>query len=99
MNYRATKFSAAEAKRTLGPDPVENTPKGTAAAFVKILIAQGFEVNEPEILRWCEYQFKRRYCLGRIPPGTVTVDTIVTQFRVYMQNWYSTHAKWQRANS
>lgn len=98
----ATKFSTAKAKKALGPGPVENTPKGMAEAFGKILRDQDFEVNEVEVLRWCEFQFNRRYRFIKDmdhKPDTITVDTLITNFRTYMGNWYDQHRKWLRASS
>lgn len=98
----ATKFSAAKARKALGPDPVENTAKGMADAFAKILRDQDFEVNETEVFRWCEFQFSRRYRFIKDAdhrPPTITPETVITNFRTYMGNWYDQHRKWLRASS
>lgn len=101
----ATKFSTSKAVKLFGDKstPIENTIKGMAEAFKKILVDQDFDVNEVEIVRWCEFQYNRRY-RTYIPkavsmiPKTITTGTLITNFMTYMGNWYDTHSKWLRAN-
>lgn len=98
-----TAFSASMALTSLGSNEIANTPEGEAEAFKIILNDQGFEINEIEILRWCEFHFKRRYRFSTSPnwspPPYIKPSTVVQHFRTYMENWYDQHRKLLRANS
>ena len=105
-----TPFNAAAAKASLGTEPIENTIAGMAAAFIKILNDQGFEVNAVEIKRWCEFQYRRRVRYHaseplkvgeefKFTPKIIQPAYVLQNFRTYMGGWYDTHRKWLRAMS
>lgn len=97
---RATAALKGSISEELEVDEIQNSPQAMADAFKVMLDALGLEVNEPEILRWCEYQWKRRYhALGdRGAKDNIKVSTVLQHFRTYMNNWFDMHRKWLRAD-
>ena len=91
-------FSSKLALKSMENEIIENTPAGMTKAFKKILSEQDMDINETEMLRWCQFQFTRRYKNGHLRPETITSGTLITNLKTYMQNWYFTHMKWLRSS-
>lgn len=91
-------FSQTRALNLLGVDAqIVNTVDGVAATMIRILIDQGYEVNEIELKRWCEFHFIRTSLRNNIQlKETVGVSSLCRKIRVYLNKWYATHLKWLR---